>query len=332
MKKHTAWAALLGLLLAVPAQAASTHFHGVNIAGAEFNSGALPGIAGKNYIWPTAADIDAYAAIGANIVRMPFLWERMQPVLGQPLDANELARLDAVVAAAASRGVTILLDVHNYGGYRGENIGSEDVPVAAFADLWTRLAEHEKGNANVAFGLMNEPHKIDAAVWAAIAQAGIDAIRKTGAQQLILVPGTDWSGAHSWISSGNAAALQTIKDPAHNFVFEMHQYFDKDSSGTHPECVSADVGEKALAAATAWLHKTGNRAFLGEFGASKDPVCLEALRGTLAYMAANKDVWYGWTYWAAGAWFGTYMFNIYPPDPARYPQVEILEQAMSGKE
>lgn len=309
-------------------------YYGVNLPQAGFGEQHLPGVDGKDYLWPSAADVNSYADAGANVLRIPFLWERMQPALNGPLSANELDHLDDLVTAAGARHVMVILDIHNAGMYEHQLIGSGGVPATAFYDLWTRLATHYRDKPFVAFGLMNEPYKHQADSWALIAQGAIDAIRKTGAKQLILVPGTRWSGAHSWMwnngGPSNAEALRDIKDPQNYFVFEAHQYLDSDSSGTHPNCVSKEIGEKRLEGMTDWLRQTGHQAFLGEFGASKDPVCIEAMRRMLRYLNANSDVWVGWTYWAAAAWFGDYMFNVYPPDPTRFPQFAVLSGAMHG--
>ncbi len=303
---------------------------GVNLAGAEFGGGHLPGLANKDYLYPSVTDIAKFAAIGMNAIRLPFLWERLQPDLNAPLSQMELGRIDAVVDAASLANVLVILDPHNYGNYRGDQIGSAAVPAAAYDSLWKQLASHYHDQPNVAFGLMNEPIKQDADAWADIAQGAIDAIRATGARQLILVPGTIYTGAHSWNNKvgkmSNAEAIARIKDPAKNFTVEVHQYFDSDSSGTKPSCVDEDVGAKALVGFTDWLRNTGNHGFLGEFGASKDPVCLGALRNTLDYIKQNGDVWTGWTYWGASDWFGTYMFNIMPPNPAEHAQVGVLEE------
>ncbi len=303
---------------------------GVNLAGGEFTGNKLPGVFHKDYFYPSAADIQKFADIGMNTIRVPFLWERLQPELNAPLSAPELSRLDGVMSAAGLQHMTVILDPHNYGSYRGKLIGSPEVPGKAFADFWSRIATHYKNEPFVVFGLMNEPNQQPAELWASIAQSAVTAIRDTGAKQLILVPGTGWSGAHSWNQKAgtlsNAEALAKLKDPAHNFAIEVHQYFDQDSSGTHAACVNAHVGEMALSGMTAWLRTTGNRGFLGEFGSTGDPVCLSALRNTLLHMKKNADVWQGWTYWGASAWFGNYMFNIMPPDPVQHKQVLVLEE------
>ena len=85
-----------------------------------------------------------------------------------------------------------------------------------------------------------------------IAQSVTNAIRAIGARNRILVPGTDYSGAHSWVTSGNAAQMATFLDPANNFAFDVHQYLDADSSGKEGTCV---VGARSKPART--LHPMG---------------------------------------------------------------------------
>jgi len=179
---------------------------------------------------------------------------------------------------------------------------------------------------------MNEPHVQTAPQWASAAQTSINAIRATGATQEILVPGSYWTGAHSWTSSDNAAVMGRVTDPGHNMAFELHQYLDSDNSGTHNTVVSATIGPERLANATAWAKLTGHRLILGEFGAASDPASLTALDNMLAYLQQHSDVWQGAIYFAGGPWMGTYMFNTDPvsgtnSDPAHgapTPQAILL--------
>jgi endoglucanase len=85
---------------------------GVNIAGADFGAGQLPGIFGKDYVYPEPTSIDYYAAKGMNIIRLPVLWERLQHHLGENLDESEMQRIDGVVTYATSKGLKISIDVH----------------------------------------------------------------------------------------------------------------------------------------------------------------------------------------------------------------------------
>ncbi|MCC2976902.1 glycoside hydrolase family 5 protein [Sphingomonas sp. PL-96] len=306
---------------------------GVNLAGGEFTPGRRPGTYGKDYIYPSAADLASFAQAGMNIVRLPVRWERVQPGLSGPLSAEEVQRLDMVVSNAAAYRLHVLLDVHNYGRYAGRSV-TEPAVAKGLADLWARLARHYKGQP-VAFGLMNEPNGIAAADWRRIVDRVVAAIRTTGARNLILVPGTKWTGAHSWTRTGgggsNAEAFAGFRDPGGNFAFEMHQYLDSDSSGTHPGCGGPDTGAERLRAATAWLRSEHARGFLGEFGAGPDAACLQTLDYMLTYLDRNGDVWTGWTYWAAGPWWPeSYRFSVQPTRGGmERPQMRVLREHLA---
>jgi endoglucanase len=42
-------------------------------------------------------------------------------------------------------------------------------------------------------------------------------------------------------------------------------------------------------------------------------------------MAQNRDVWIGWTYWAAGAWWPKdYFTSVQPLNGADRPQMNVL--------
>jgi endoglucanase len=321
---------LLVCAIAAAVPTTASEFTGVNISGGEF--GGANGVHGTNYIFPNAKQIDAFAAMGMNIVRLPVRWERVQPVLGGPLGASEIALIDKVIAAANARHMTVIVDVHNYGRFRGKKLGSPETPVTALPQLWTRLAQHYAANPRVAFGIMNEPIGNNATDWAAIAQATILAIRATGANNLVLVPGAYWTGAHSWTKVikgvSNADAMTGFNDPANNMAFEMHQYFDANSSGTGTFCVTPTEAQRRLTAATGWLKATGKRGFLGEFGGAATPECLDALRATLAYVSAHRE-WLGWTAWGSSAWFGSYAFNLFPFQDPPPPQLGVLANAIS---
>jgi len=269
-----------------------------------------------------------FHAKGMNLVRLPFRWERLQPTLSQAFDAAELARLSAFVDGATAEGVTVLLDPHNYARYRGALIGSASVPNAAFADFWSRLAGQFKGNARVAFGLMNEPNTMPTEQWLAAANAALAAIRSAGATNLVTVPGNAWTGAHSWsqnwYGTPNATVMKGIVDPGSNMLFEVHQYLDADSSGTSANCVSATIGVERLQEFTSWLRSNGHRALLGEVAGGDNATCAAALTQMLGHLQLNSDVWRGWTWWAAGPWWGSYMYSIEPNGTVDKPQMSTL--------
>ncbi len=307
----------------------SQQYRGVNLAGGEFNYRAKrpADIYGKNYIYPGAFDIKYVASKGSTVIRLPVRWERLQPALNSPLDADEMARVDRVITEASRSNLAVIIDIHNFGKFKGQSIGLPTVSVDSFLDLWKRLANRYRDNPTVIFGLMNEPFDIAADDWAAVAQKAILAIRATKANNLVLVPGTAWSGAHSWLKPvrgiPNGIALQNFNDPANNFAFDFHQYFDRYSSGTLAECVSPDQAVLRLSVATGWLRRNKAKGFLSEFAVSASPDCQPVMSAALAHVSENKE-WIGWTYWASSAWFGTYIFNVYPVNGKTAPQMTTL--------
>ncbi|MGI4848516.1 MAG: glycoside hydrolase family 5 protein [Janthinobacterium lividum] len=302
---------------------------GINQSGGEFNSATLPGKFDTDYTLPNRSDLDFSAALGSNIVRLPFLWERIQPVLNEPLDRAELRRLDAVVSAAHERGLCVILDVHNYGRFRDKPIGAAEVPVAAFHDLWTRLAKAFSDPAQTIFGLMNEPASMPVQAWARIAQSTVTNLREQGFENIVLAPGGRWSGMHEWTKrfdgSSNAEMFGGFSDPLKRTWIEVHQYADSDFSGTRTECIDAARLKPMFDAVSAWAAKNGQRLFLGEFGTPGNEKCLAALETMLRQMQ-NDGNWAGWTYWSAGRWWGGYPMSIQPAGGQDKPQTGILRR------
>jgi endoglucanase len=286
---------------------------GVNISGAEWGQN-IPGAFMVDYIFPTATELDYFKSKGMNVVRVPFMWERMQPAAYGPLDATYASRLDAVLSAATARGLHTVIDVHNYGAYRNLTIGvSGGHPNAVLTDLWTKLSQRYGTNANVVFGLMNEPvgSTMTAQTWCATAQACINAIRATGSTNLILVPSTYWDHANNFTDL-NASAMINITDPANNFSYEVHQYLDYDGSGSHSDVLSVSDSVATLSKFTSWLLANHRTAFLGEIGVPASSVAQADLAAMLQYMHENKAAWTGFTYWSAGPWWQSYIFGVEP--------------------
>lgn len=323
------------LLLCVAAQFASAQclrsapLKGVNLSGAEFKSNRLPGKINKDYVYPNAADLDYVKSIGGNIIRLPFLWERIQPALFAPLDPGELRELSALVSRAHDSGLCVILDVHNYATYRGQVIGSQAVPADAFYDLWTRLAAQFPDPDKTIYGLMNEPAKISIAQWAPVAQQTVNAIRKAGSKNIILVAGGRWSGAHEWLkpqgTTSSALAFSHLTDPLQRTWLEAHQYADANYSGTGRECVDAVRLKKIFGDLTAWARQNNQQLFLGEFGVASNEKCLTALDTMLEGMS-DTGVWRGWTYWAAGRWWGDYPMSIQPKNGMDAAQTAVLKK------
>lgn len=328
----------IALLTVATAQAAPLQWRGISLSGAEWGEKLpFPGVYGQDYVYPRVASTAYYQARGMNLMRIAFRWERLQPALMGEFDAAELARLREFVDGTTARGLHVLLDPHNYAAYQEVHVGRPEVPFAAFADFWRRLALAFKGNPRVQFGLVNEPRNMPTETWAEAAQAAIDAIRKTGAANLITLPGNGYTGAWSWFEgkwygSPNAEVMLRVRDPLDRMVFEVHQYFDKDGSGTSAECVGPQVGVERLQRFTAWLKAHGRRAVLGELGGGANAVCEQAVVGALSHLEAHADVWAGWLWWAGGPRWGDYFLSLEPgADGGDKPQMRWLQPFLPGQ-
>jgi endoglucanase len=119
--------------------------------------------------------------------------------------------------------------------------------------------------------------------------------------------------------------MLNFTDPADStgskIVYEMHQYLDKDGSGTATACVSSTIGQERISDATAWLKANGKKGIIGETAGGANAQCIQALQGMLGYMKTNNDVWLGWLWWGAGPWWGNYIYGMEPPSGTAYTGV-----------
>lgn len=317
---------------------------GVNLPSAAFGphikKGGPRGKHGHDYSYPISTYTPGYKNTeyflqrGMNSFRLGFIWERLQPTLDREFDPVEFGRLRDTVAELTRQGAWLVLNPHNYARYEGELVGSQHAEIPRFAELWSRLATAFGENPRVIFGLMNEPHGIEADTWVKAANAAIDAIRRTGARNLVLVPGINYSSSRHWQDDRNGEALLQIRDPLDHVAFEAHIYLNASATGVDPDCESETVGVERMQPFTDWLRAHRKIGFLGEFGGGRDPVCLAAIERMAAFMRDNRDIYLGWSYWAAGPrWPPDYFTSIEPRrGGADAPQMTALMKAMKPAE
>jgi hypothetical protein len=232
-----------------------TTLRGVAMASGSFGSDAgaaysstRPGRYGFDYSYDTAGSYTFLAGHGIRLVRLAFTWERLQPVPLGSLRDEEVDRLRTALDRAAAAGLRVVLDLHSYGtfalgdpgapgGVRRIVLGSADLPTAALADLWGRLARATKDRPALAgYGLMNEPTDLatkgqdGAQLWQRASQESVDAIRATGSDRTISVSGYAQSAPAQW---GQLHRRAWIRDPLDRTVYEAHAYFDADNSGRY---------------------------------------------------------------------------------------------------
>ena len=310
----------------ITAPVAAQYLRGVNVAGAEFGDNSIPGIVNRDYTYSSESTFRYFAVRNLTLIRFPFRWERIQPQLHGPLDADNLAALKRVATWARAADDRLILEPHNYGRYKFNEagrvsesvIGSDRVSSGDLADLWVKLsAEFRDEPAIYAYGLMNEPHDMKPGDWKVISQEVVTAIRNAGDDRLILVPGDSWSSSNRWASVHGPSAW--IVDPADHFAYEAHAYFDRDESGTYARSYDeelqvdpnlATVGARRLAPFVEWCRANRVKGFLGEFGVpNTDPRWLGVLDN---FLAALDAAGFDGAYWAAGEWWGNYALSVQP--------------------
>jgi hypothetical protein len=184
---------------------------------------------------------DEIADAGANVVRLavhPERWER---------DPDYLWRyLDPAVAWNGEIGLYVIIELHFIGNI-STNSGSEmpDISTSSseFAiSFWQQVASYFKDTPNVMFEIFNEPSGISAKDWQVHAQTLVDVIRATGAEQLILIGGIEYSRDLSWVLD-----FPIVDD---NVAYAVHIY--PGHSSYHWERWFGNVSEEYPVVMTEW--------------------------------------------------------------------------------
>lgn len=282
----------------------------VNIGQAGGGETVLPGKAGTNYFWASAAQITRWAGFGAKKARVGIAWERIQRKLFGPLDPGYSKELLDNIKLHGKAGLKVLVDVHNYVGYTTTNtavnrqkIGTAAVPHGALADVDAKIVALIKSDpeAYAAFygiDLCNEPVGIPSVdVWVKEAQLCIDAIRKIDMECAIAVESFDWATTASFKAKGNEK-LFTLKDPANRIEIHTHLYMDENAGGVYGhDNIDPQVGVNRMKECIALCKKAGFKHCLGEVGAPGFmPNALTALKNALIYARDNGSDCYAW--WA----------------------------------
>ena len=206
---------------------------GVNRNGFDYNSGPL--------YWGGWSDVAAMGDWGASIVRIQMSDDFWLPT-SCLYDPNYASELDAEIAMIHAKGMVALLDLHTSpagtsctGGPQRQKMAD-----AGAIDFWKSVAGRYKNLPYVAFDLFNEPHDISAAIWrnggtvdgwqAAGMQQMYDAVRSTGATNLVFVSGLDWAYTLT-------PAVGTPLD-GYGIVYSPHVYYNGACGGMDPSADS----------------------------------------------------------------------------------------------
>lgn len=214
---------------------APVRLRGVNCASMEWTSD------GEGHILSTirAAITDWHA----NIVRLPLSQDRWFGRAPEQHDGGKAYRalVQTIVNDCASNGCYILLDLHwSDAAQWGKLIGQHKMPDVNSVDFWSSCARAYRNKPAVLFDLYNEPHDVSWDVWhdggdvterdrrtgaetaykAVGMQTMLDAVRATGARNVVVAGGLDWA----YDLSGILAGRQLADPEGRGVIYANHNY------------------------------------------------------------------------------------------------------------
>ncbi len=211
------------------------HLRGVNVASMEWTSN------GEGHILDTVKT--AIQDWHVKVLRLPLAQDRWFGKAPEQKDDGQAYRalVKEVVEVCAAKGCYIVLDLHwSDAGEWGQQIGQHNMPDQNSLTFWKDLAAVYKNHPAVIFDLYNEPHDVSWDVWlkggkvaernrrgglektyeAVGMQTLLDAVRDTGAKNVVMVGGLNWSYDLSGILEGKQLA-----DPKGNgVIYANHAY------------------------------------------------------------------------------------------------------------
>ena len=185
-----------------------------------------------------------------NVIRLPLSQDRWFGKAPEQTDegASYRALVRQIVDACATQGCYIVLDLQwSDCGEWGQHIGLHNMPDRNSILFWKDCAANFKNHPAVLFDLYNEPHDITWNVWlnggtitekpgrrggpprtyeAVGLQKLLETVRATGAQNVVIAGGLDWS----YDFSGILAGIQLFDQTGNGVVYANHAYNNKGDS------------------------------------------------------------------------------------------------------
>ncbi|HCT78101.1 MAG TPA: cellulose-binding protein [Micromonosporaceae bacterium] len=298
---------------------------GVNRASAEFAC-----VQGKG-MWdsptPDQASVDAMKAWNIHAVRIPLNEDCWLGTFGTPSGATYQQAVKAYVDLLVANGINPIVEMHwNHGVYTGTASACADVnatcqkpmPDAQYAPtFWTQVANMFKGNNAVIFDLFNEPYPDAAnnwsdmtAAWTCLRDGGtctgigyqvagmqglVNAVRATGATNVIMVAGLTWTNDLSqWLT-------YKPTDPTGNLMASWHSY-------NFNACVTVSCWDSQIGTVAAQVPVTA-----GEIG--QNTCAHDYIDQLMAWADAHGVGYLAWTWNPWGCSQGNVLVNDYTGTP-----------------
>jgi hypothetical protein len=269
-------------------EAGETHlFHGVARPSLEWQSG------GERL---SAEDLQLIASWNANVVRVA-LNQGFWLSGSQYFDPGYAARVDDVIAWSKAAGMDVILDLHwSDGGVLGSCRESCQHFMADINSItfWTEVATRYKGDGHVLFELYNEPHDVDWPIWKSGGQTSegwmavgmqqlYDAVRATGAHNLVVIGGLDWAY--------DLSVVKTNRISGYNIMYATHPY-----------------GGPSHRAPSTWTDRWGfltytDPVIASEFGDLTETCATDYVSQLIEYADRHHASWTAWAWYPGGCAF-----------------------------
>ncbi len=151
---------------------------------------------------------------GFSAIRLPVKWSaHALSAAPYTIDPTFLKRVDWAVSNATSRGLSIIVNMHNY----DQLLTEPAAHLERFVSIWKQLAEHYKSrNDQVFFEILNEPNGKLEPLWNDYASKVLAVIRQSNPTRAVIV------GPNGWNSIGRLGELSLPSDP--NLIVTVHFY------------------------------------------------------------------------------------------------------------
>ncbi len=287
--------------------------------------------------WITEADVAGVAALGLNVVRVPFWYRALETDAPDAIGFRPEGwrHLDDVVRWARKHRVWVILDLHGapggqsaaaHAGLRdGGHLPYEPRCIERTARLWKALASYFRDEPHVAvYDLLNEPMAVRSeAAYRAIHDPLYRAIREVDDRHVVMAE--DGYRSPTFLASPREMGWT-------NSMFSIHAYPTTDASAdAYGRAMAAEIEQ--LETDFDWHLRFDCPVLLGEFNAmGGDPWAPAAMDAALALLNAHGVHWTTWT-WKFGQSDSTWGV-WHPQAPARIDvrdaSADQIRQAFSG--
>ncbi len=270
------------------------------------------------------------ADMGFDTVRIPIAWSNhADPHAPYPIDEDFYERVDEVIAQGLAANLTIIINVHHFGGL----MRAPDQFEPMLDALWLQIAERYADYPDrLIFEIINEPHgKMTTERVDEMNQRLVRQIRETNPDRWIIVTGADW---------GNIDPLLESSPPSDDRLIATFHYYDPFNfthQGAHwmknPPPAGRDWGSEAdrqeltsnMTRAAAFGEERGLPVFLGEFGVFGEVPPKRRFEWTKAVRQEAEAAGISWCIWDFAA-----SFPIYDPDQGVW--IASMDEALFGSD